>query len=170
MQELLRMIETFNRSITILNESYLEEQSLYLFLTYLDQLGWLTSPNEHSTGADFKNWINEYCDLTKVRCDAVDLWNTRCSLLHMGTAENRGFNSAVHYRLAFYQNVNLTEQCILHEEARYSSPTKMVDVKALYDCLNDGITKFLETLESDETLRSLVLTKVEKRNNILRPL
>lgn len=62
MNELIRMVESFNLSITILNKSYLEEQSLYLFFTYLDQLGWLTSPNEHSTGADFKNWVDEYCD------------------------------------------------------------------------------------------------------------
>lgn len=169
MNELIRMVESFNRSITILNKSHLEEQSLYLFFTYLDQLGWLTSPNEHSTGADFKNWVHEYCDLSNVGCTAVDLWNTRCSLLHMGTAENRGFNSAIHCRLAFYQNLNLTEQDILREEAQYPSPTKMIDVNALYECLNQGISKFLDALDNNEVLKREVLIKADKRNNLLRP-
>lgn len=169
MKELIRMIESFNQSITILNKSCLEEQSLYLFFTYLDQLGWLTSPNEHSTGADFKRWVDEYCDLTNVNCDSTDLWNTRCSLLHMGTAENKGFNSAIHHRLAFYQNVHLTDEDILREQAQYPSPTKMVDVKALNECLNQGISKFLDALDNNEVLKREVLIKAEKRNNLLRP-
>lgn len=170
MDKLLNVIDTFNRSITLLNKQYCEEQSLYLFLTYLDQLGWLASPNEHSTGADFKNWLDTYCDLTQTRCTSVDLWNTRCSLLHMGTAENRGFDNLINFRLAFHQNTNLTEQEISIEEANYPKPTKLVDVNILYNCLNDGIENFLKALDIDPILKKSVLDKCDKRNDLLRPL
>ncbi|WP_198332248.1 hypothetical protein [Psychrobacter aquimaris] len=46
--------------MTILNQRGYEKQSLTLFFTYLDQLGWLTSSTEFSDGSDFRNWIDTY--------------------------------------------------------------------------------------------------------------
>jgi len=166
MDKLRGMIDSFNRSITLLNESSYDKQSLFLFFTYLDQLGWLISPNQYSNGSDFRNWINTYCDLTKVRCTSIDLWNTRCSLLHMGTAEHKNFNSEKHFRLAFYQNLELSDQELIIEERNYPQPTKLIDTSVLYNCLNDGIDNFFQALDLDAVLKSSVLDKCEKMNNL----
>lgn len=167
LKKLIEMIDSFNQSITILNQHCFEQQSLYLYFIYLDQLGWLISPNEFSTGSDFQNWIDTYCDLTDLECTSSDLWNTRCSLVHMGTPEHKHFNESKHVRLAFYQNVNLTkEQCRI-EEQNYPKPTKLVDTFHLYQCINNGINKFVLALDADENLRSTVFEKVKRRNDLI---
>ena len=166
MDKLREMIDSFNKSITVLNQSGYDKQSLLLFLTYLDQLGWLISPkNEFSGGSDFKKWIDTYCDLTKVGCTSTDLWNTRCSFLHMGTAEHKNFNSEKHFRLAFYQNISLSDQEISSEEKKYPRPTKLINTFALYNCVNNGINSFLQAIELNATLKSSVLDKCEKMND-----
>lgn len=167
MEKLREMFDSFNKSITVLNQCGYDKQSLILFLTYLDQLGWLISPkNEFSDGSDFRKWVDTYCDLTKVGCTSTDLWNTRCSFLHMGTAEHKNFNSEKHFRLAFYQNINLSDQEISTEEKKYPKPTKLIDISVLYSCLNDGIEEFLQDIERDPILKSSVLSKCEKMNNL----
>lgn len=170
MKNLINMINTFSNSITILNKSYLEEQSLYLLFTYMDQLGWLIAHGEYSDGNDFKRWIDTYCDLSNMRCTSVDLWNTRCSFLHMGTSEHKHFDDSKHFRLAFYQNKHLTEEEVIAEEAKYPKPTKMVDVTSLYDCIQNGVDKFLDALEIDLHLKYKVLEKINKRIILVRPL
>ncbi len=60
MEKLKEMINSFSESMTILNQRGYEKQSLTLFFTYLDQLGWLTSSTEFSDGSDFRNWIDTY--------------------------------------------------------------------------------------------------------------
>ncbi|AYO54402.1 hypothetical protein CDG68_12475 [Acinetobacter wuhouensis] len=169
MKSLMNMIETFNLSITTLNKSFLEEQSLYLLFTYLDQLGWLIASGEYSDGKDFKRWVDTYCDLSNMRFTSVDLWNTRCSFLHMGTAEHKHFDNSKHFRLAFYQNTDLTENEIIAQEVKYPRPTKIVDVASFYNCINNGINKFLDALEQDPELRLKVLEKSNKRNVLERP-
>lgn len=166
MDKLKEIINLFNDSITILNEHRYEKQSLMMFFTYLDQLGWLISLSEFSDGSDFRKWVDTYCDLTKLGCTATDLWNTRCSLLHMGTAEHKHFNSEKHFRLAFYQNIELSDQDILSEEKKYPKPTKLVDISILYECVNYGIDNFLRAIELDSTLKSSVLSKCEKMNDL----
>ena len=165
MDKLRDTINSFNNSITILNKACYDKQSLFLFFTFIDQLGWLSSSTEFSDGSDFRNWLETYCDLTKLRCTSVDLWNTRCSFLHMGTAEHKHFNSEKHFRLAFYQNIDFSDQELVIEERKYQNPTKLVDVFDLYNCINDGIEKFIQNVESDPYLKSSVLGKCEKMNN-----
>lgn len=166
MDKLREMIESFHSSITLLSKSGYDKQSLYLFFTYLDQLGWLISPNKFSNGSDFRNWIDTYCDLAELRCTSTDLWNTRCSLLHMGTAEHKHFDSEKHFRLSFYKNVKYSDQELVFEERNYPKPTKLVDIFVLYDCVNDGINNFLQALVLDATIKSSVLDKCEEMNNL----
>lgn len=168
MNELMRMVNSFNGSISLLNKSFFEEQSLYLLLAYLDQLGWLISPNSFSNGLDFQNWLDRFCNLSKVGCTSADLWNTRCSLLHMGTAESKHFKTNKHVRLAFYQNIALSDQEIMIKEQNYPNPTKWIDIKSLYECINEGIEVFLDELEVNVDLRKSVLAKCEKRYDLLR--
>lgn len=166
MEKLKEMINSFSESMTILNQRGYEKQSLTLFFTYLDQLGWLTSSTEFSDGSDFCNWIDTYCDLTAVSFTSIDLWNARCAHLHMGAAEHKYFNSNKHFRLAFYQNISLSDKEISIEEKNYPKPTKLVDTFALYNCVNNGIDNFLQAIELDATLKSSVLGKCEKMNNL----
>ena len=166
MDKLREVINSFNNSITILNKSCYDKQGLLLFFTFIDQLGWLISSTEYSDGSDFRNWLETYCDLTQLRCTSTDIWNTRCSFLHMGTAEHKHFNSEKHFRLAFYQNIEFSEKELISEEKNYPNPTKLIDISVLYSCLNDGIEEFLQDIERDPILKSSVLSKCEKMNNL----
>ena len=168
MEKLKEIISAFSESITILNTAGYEKQCLFLLLTFIDHLGYLTSPTEYSDGNDFKNWLKNYCNFDELRCTSEELWNTRCSLLHMGTAEHKHFNSEKHFRLGFYQNKYFSEKELIAEENKHSKPTKYVDLSKLFCSINSGIEKFLYDIESNPDLKLSVLRKSNSMNDLYR--
>lgn len=165
MDKLIRMVESFHQAVKILHNERLEQQSIYMILVYLDQLGWLISSSDFSNGEDFRRWLDTYCDLTEAKCTSKELWNARCSHLHMGTSEGQRFKDG-DFRLAFYRNVKLSDEQIAAEEKNYPKPTKMVDTSILLKCIDEGVANFSDALESNPELKESVLDKCAKMNNL----
>lgn len=159
------MINSFHSSARILHDAGLEKQVMYIVFIYLDQLGWLISPGDFSNGKHFREWLDTYCDLTKAKCTSKELWNARCSHLHMGTSESQQYKNG-DFRLGFYRNQDYSDEQITAEEANYPKPTKLIDTTILLQCIDKGIDNFLEALESNPDLKESVLDKCAKMNNL----
>ncbi len=158
---------SFSKSITLLNQNNCDQQAFILLFTYLDQLGWLTSDGDFSNGADFKRWVDTYLDVSKLNCNSQDLWNARCSLVHMDTAQSQRFNPKIHSQLAFYKNVELSEENRKIQESRHASPTKYVDVGILFDEFDIGLRKFVLDIFIKKELRDKVLNKVQQMTDYI---
>lgn len=80
-----------NEAMAILFKNQHHESALTLIFSWVDRLAWLSVEGEYSSGADFKAWLNKYLftEASTLPCNANDLWASRCSLLHTGTAEAR---------------------------------------------------------------------------------
>lgn len=165
MDKLIKMIESFHQAVKILHNERLEQQSIYMTLVYLDQLGWLIAPGDFSNWEHFQGWLDTHCDLTKAKCTSKELWNARCSHLHMGTSESKQYKDG-DFRLAFYRNIKISDEQIATEEANYPKPTKLINTTILLQCIDEGIANFLEALESNPNLKQSVLDKCSKMNNL----
>lgn len=166
MDKLIKMVESFHQAVKILHKARLEQQSIYMILVYLDQLGWLIAPGDFSNWQDFQRWLDTYCDLTKAKCTSKELWNARCSQLHMGTSESKHHEDG-DFRLGFYrQNIEISDEEIAAEEASYPKHTKVINTTILLQCIDEGIANFSVALESDPALKEAVLYKCSKMNNL----
>lgn len=154
-------LDNFNKSISLLYENNFDQQGLILFLTLLDQLGWLSSDNDFSTGKDFKNWIDTYLDTSKLNCNSEDLWNLRCSLIHMDTSQSQRFNPEKQSQLAFYRNMKLSEKQRKLAENEHRSTTKYVDFESFVQEFHIGLDRFTLDLCHKKNLRDQVLKKIE---------
>lgn len=155
--KLREKIENFHQSIILLDSKNYQIQSLILFFSLIDQLSWLSTNNDFSTGSDFKNWINTYLNLSKINCSANDLWNTRCSLIHMDTSQHKNFNPKKDVQLAFYKNLDLAENLKTNDK---NISTKFVDIGFLFEEYNISISNFIDDIFSNKELRKTVLNKV----------
>lgn len=80
-----------NNAMGVLFQNQHHESALILLFSWVDRLSWLSIESEHSTGSDFKAWLDKYLfiETSNLPCNANDLWASRCGLLHTGTAESR---------------------------------------------------------------------------------
>jgi hypothetical protein len=93
-KKLAEHIVKSNEAMAVLFQNKHHESALTLIYSWVDRLAWLSVESEYSSGADFKKWLNKYLftETSTLPCNANDLWASRCSLLHTGTAEARDGN------------------------------------------------------------------------------
>lgn len=130
-----------------------------LMLTYatIDQMAWLSAPQERTTNADFKRWVGTYMLAKNPMAVTVDeLWEARNGLLHTGTAESSANQRDTSIRKVFY-TVGGVENTINND------PTVVfVNAGDFFGRFLNGVMWFMSALESDAALLANALAKLDR--------
>ncbi|KKA45284.1 hypothetical protein [Salinivibrio sp. KP-1] len=146
-----------NKAMEVLFRNQHHESALILLFSWVDRLAWLSIENEHSTGQDFKRWLNTYLFVEgqTLPCNANDLWASRCALLHTGTAEARDVKSGK-ARYVFYYGGQIDVT------ARNSNEQVYVNVGDLHVGLIEASRQFLIHLENKTDELAIANKKLAK--------
>ncbi|MEO6301786.1 MAG: hypothetical protein ABIP51_01310, partial [Bacteroidia bacterium] len=79
---------------------------------------------------NFKNWINEYCDIGKLGITKDELWEYRNSLLHMTNSNSRKVIKKEISPLSFYVKSADEKTLKSNGNAKYFNLTTLIDVFA----------------------------------------
>ncbi len=146
-----------NTAMEVLFRNQHHESALILLFSWVDRLAWLSIENEHSSGQDFKRWLNTYLFVEgqKLPCNANDLWASRCALLHTGTAEARDVKSGK-ARSVFYYGGQI------EVTAKNSNEQVYVNVGHLHVGLIEASKQFLIHLEKNTDELAIANRKLGK--------
>ncbi len=97
----------------LLYESGLYSQLLVLILSAIDSYGYLDSPPEQSkaTGQSFKAWVAKYIIINPgIEYNEIDLWSSRCAVLHTHALESDLSKKGTAREIAFYSGDKFTDK------------------------------------------------------------
>ena len=143
--------------MAVLFQNQHHESALILIYSWVDRLAWLSVESEDSSGADFKAWLNKYLftDTSKLTCNANDLWASRCSLLHTGTAEARDVKRGKARSVYYYGGpISVT--------AKNNDAEVFVNIGDLHVGLIEASNRFLQYLEKNTSELEVTNKKLGK--------
>lgn len=130
-----------------------------LMLTYaaIDQMAWLSVPQERTTNADFKAWVSTHMHANIPMSVTVDeLWEARNGLLHTGTAESSANQRDTTIRKVFYTVGGA-------ECTRNDDPTVVfVNAGELFGHYLTAVVWFMESLKADSARLATALSKLDR--------
>lgn len=97
----------------LLYESGLYSQLLVLIFSAIDSYGYLDSPSEQSkaTGQSFKAWVEKYITINPgIEYSEIDLWSSRCAVLHTHTLESDLSKKGAAREIVFYSGDKFTDK------------------------------------------------------------
>ena len=130
--------------------------AIMLAYAAIDQMAWLSIPDEKSHGKDFKAWVNKYIlSKNNIGCTADELWAARNGLLHMGTAESSAHQSGVTIKKIFYSVGNVLPM-------EHKKDIIYLKSETLIDAYISGVMSFIAELEYDTSQLSIALDKINR--------
>ncbi|WP_368607455.1 hypothetical protein [Pseudomonas fulva] len=130
-----------------------------LMLTYaaIDQMAWLAAPQERTTNADFKKWVNTYMLANNPMNVTVDeLWEARNGLLHTGTAESSANQRDKNIRKVFY-TVGAVKNTVNND------PTVVfLNAGEFFVRFLNAVMWFMSAMEGDPALLANALAKLDR--------
>ena len=138
--------------------------ALILIYSAIDTTGWLDSAEAFATRNSFINWVDSYLVKAKpLQCTPLDLYATRCGLLHTFTPDSQ-LRSSGKARIIYYAwgtaKVEDIQRTI--DLSNKSNELVAVQVNELYQAWQSGLIQFAEDLEKDTYRKARVLTKAGK--------
>lgn len=131
-------------AITCLKDSGHVVGGIMLVYAAIDQMAWLSSPNDETHGKEFKDWIDKYIlPHNPLGCTSSDLWGARCGLLHTGAAESRDLRNGNAQSKIYYTYGNMV--CTENNEAG----SVFIPFERLVVAYLAGVLWFMEDLKAD---------------------
>jgi hypothetical protein len=108
---------------------------------------------------DFVAWAERYMHC-KERLDVrgIDLYGARCGILHAYTAESRQSRNETAVRL-FYAWGDKTAEEGNQLFRSLGKPEKMVKIEDLFETFADGLSNFVQHMDSDPDMAGLALSR-----------
>ena len=116
--------------------------SIKLIVSAIDTIAFLEYGD---VPGNFKNWINEYCDLEKLGITKDELWEYRNSILHMTNSNSRKVLKKEISSLSFYVG-NADEKTL-----RSNGETKYFNLTTLMHEFAKGLEKWVKTFNNERT-------------------
>jgi hypothetical protein len=120
--------------------------AMKLLLCFIDTIAYATYGD--STGGNFKAWLDKYCDLKSLGITSDELWEHRCSILHMTSLESRRVKAGMVASLIPY----LGPANLLHRLEPLASNEKYYSLSDLVKSVMHGANTFIEAVRSDSAL------------------
>ncbi|HJR99811.1 MAG TPA: hypothetical protein VJ780_02645 [Flavobacterium sp.] len=130
------MEDDFFKAVRKLFQEEYYVSCLKLLMSVIDTVGFLEYDD---VPGNFKNWINTYCDLSKMNVTSEELWELRNSLLHMTNARSRKVKQNITTQLSFYVSNEDIEERISDGHSKY------FNLKTLIHTVADGFEKWGES-------------------------
>lgn len=138
--------------------------TLALLYSGIDTMAWLGLPDgrEDVTGEDFVRWTGQYLlPGSGIACTALDLYSSRCGIVHTMTAESRTIRRGAAKRIFFAWGDHRAED-LQRIADRVRQPGCAVQVDALVRAFQIAVDKFMEAAELDPELGRRVNTRLGK--------
>lgn len=158
--QIFSYVQRMSEAVLILRDKGFTQAALMLVYATIDQLAWLSVPDDESNGKQFKEWVRRYLLVDASSCipDDVtpeDIWGARCGLLHTGTAESREFNQLRARHKLYYTFGG--QEAISHEPDEI-----FVSLEGLMFATLKASLSFKEELENDQAQKAITYQKMNK--------
>lgn len=131
-------------AVTCLKNSGHVVGGVMLVYAAIDQMAWISSPNDETHGKEFKEWVDKYIiPYNPLGCTSSDLWGARCGLLHTGSADSRDLRNGNAQSKIYYTYGNLI--CTENNEPG----SVFISFERLAIAYISGVLWFIEDLKSN---------------------
>jgi hypothetical protein len=130
----------------------------------IDTMAWLGLPNDRQdvTGEDFVRWTEQYLlPSSSLPCTALDLYSSRCGILHSMTGESRAIRRGSASRIFFAWGGHRAED-LQRALDHIGEPVVAVQIEALVSAFKAAIERFVTATEQDSDLRRRVEARLDK--------
>lgn len=138
--------------------------TLTLLYSGIDTMAWLGLPDnqEDVTREDFTRWTDRYLlPDSGIPCTALDLYSSRCGIVHSMTGESRATRRGVAKRI-FYAWGNHRADDLQLILDRIGQPIVAVQVDTLVRAFQIAVGRFVKATEQDPGLNRRVGSRFEK--------
>jgi hypothetical protein len=145
-------------------EKRLIAPTLALLYSGIDTMAWLGLPDNQQdvTGEDFVQWVDRYLlPDSGVPCTAVDLYSSRCGIVHSMTGESRAIRRGAARRV-FYAWGNHRAEDLQKILDRIGQPILAVQVDTLVRAFHTATDRFVTASEQDPELNRRVGSRLGK--------
>ena len=125
--------------------------TLTLLYSGIDIMAWLGRPDDHEdvTRTDFISWTDRYLlPGSSIPCTALDLYSSRCGIIHSMTAESRAIRQGDVKRI-FYAWGNHSADDLQKTLQRIGQPILAVHVDTLVEAFRVAVDRFVKASELD---------------------
>ncbi len=127
------MEDDFFKAVRNLFQEGYYVSSLKLLMSVIDTVAFL---EYEDVPGNFNNWIDTYCDLSKMNITSAELWELRNSLLHMTNARSRKVRQNITKQLSFYVSNEDIPERISDGQSKY------FNLKTLIYTVADGFERW----------------------------
>jgi hypothetical protein len=145
-------------------EKRLIAPTLVLLYSGIDTMAWLGLPNNQQdvTGEDFIQWTDRYLlPDSGIPCSSLDLYSSRCGIVHSMTGESRAIRRGVAKRI-FYAWGNHRAEDLQQILDRIGQPILAVQLDTLVTAFRIAIDRFVRASEQDLELNGRVGARLDK--------
>jgi hypothetical protein len=153
------------QSIEICIERKLLLPSLVLIFTGIDISGWLDCKDDYpKPGKSFQNWVDNYLIKTSLlNCTALELWASRCGLLHTFTSESQIGNKLKVRKIIFaWGTASTTKIDNLKDKSGLSDGFTTIHIEVLFNAYKQGLNLFMESIAKDINRKNVFIEKISK--------
>lgn len=163
-----KAIQDFITSINFCNSQGLMMPTLVQIYSFIDAFAWLSRPDgkDYSDRNDFFNWVDNFVLIdSTLKCNSLDLYSARCSILHSMTPRSQlvseGKARVINYcwRTA---KIDAIEKIILEKEMTgvIGVGTHVaIHIDDLISQVISGIKRYEAFVFTEEKLAKMVLTR-----------
>ena len=138
--------------------------TLALVYSGMDTLAWLGVPEgrEDVTREDFVSWTDRYLlPDSGITCTALDLYSSRCGILHSMSSESRATRQGVATKVFYTWGSRRAED--LQNMIDWAGQSALaIQVDTLLYAFKEGFDRFLEASERDPVLGQRVSDRLDK--------
>ena len=157
-------------AIDLCFEKGLIAPTLALLYSGIDTMAWLGLPDDQQdvTADDFIRWTEQYLlPSSGIPCTALDLYSSRCGIVHSMTGESRAIRRGDAKRV-FFAWGNRRAEDLQHALDRIGEPILAVQVDTLVRAFRTAIDRFVKASEQDGELNRRVGSRLNKIFTIMQ--
>jgi hypothetical protein len=144
--------------------------TLALLYSGIDTMAWLCLPDDQQdvTSEDFIQWTEQYLlPGSGIPCTALDLYSSRCGIVHSMTGESRAIRRGIAKRV-FFAWGNRRAEDLQQVLDRIGEPVTAVQVDTLVKAFRTAIDSFVKASEEDAELNRRVSARLDKVFTIMQ--
>jgi hypothetical protein len=131
--------DDFLMSIKLLFQNQKYVSMVKLLMSAIDSFAFLEYGDTKDT---FKKWLDEFCNLKKIKLNSDELWEYRNSILHMTNTQSRKVIKKEVFALYFYVNHTDLEYMTTNGESKY------FNLYSLQNIVNEGICMWIKSYKT----------------------
>src|SRR5437016_7477104 len=150
-QKLCENLLSLSKGVDACLDNKLIGPALILIYFAIDTAGWLDSNDQFATRDSFISWTNRYLLSTNaLYCTAIDLYASRCGLLHTFTPNSKLSSDKKARRICYaWGNSPGEDLQRTIDLAKTGNEYVAVKVEKLFAAWRDGVLAFTEELDAD---------------------